>query len=121
PYIDLLPVWFAPGSDVRAGVAAFAEAAVTHPPAAPLRALVSREDGRPRAAFDGAVQALAAPPSGALVGLPVEPAAAETVARAVAGLQSRIGSGFAPAPAGGLGLRAPSGGPSEGAHIAGRF
>jgi hypothetical protein len=121
PYIDILPVWFDDGADVPAGVGRFAAEAVTHPPALPIRALVAATPEQPWNAFYGAVQALAASATSALAVIPDDAARAETFGRAVAGLRGRLAAGFAPAPRGGLALRAPSGGESAGARVVGRF
>lgn len=121
PYVDILPVAFAAGADVPSGIAAFAAEAALHPPAAELRAQVAAAEADEWSAFRGAVSALASSAPAALVALPRENASAETVARVVVDLQSRLAVEYAPAPLGGLELRSPDGGVSEGATVLGRF
>ena len=121
PYADVLPVVFASGADVGSGVAAFAAGAAAHPPAAELRADVQASAADPWSSFRGAVEALSASAATALVTLPAERQSAETVTRVVTALQYRLAGEYAPAPKGRLALRAPAGGPIEGASILGRF
>jgi hypothetical protein len=121
PYIDVLPVAFAAGADVASGVAGFAAEAALHPPAAALRADVAVDEADTWSSFRGAVGALASSAPAALVSLPTDGASAETVSRVVAGLQSRLAVEYAPAPLGGLALRTPEGGTTDGAVVLGRF
>jgi hypothetical protein len=121
PYVDILPVEFADGADIAQGIAAFASEAALHPPAAALRAMVASSPSDPWAGFRGAVAALAASASSALVELPPEAAPAEAVTHCVDELQSLLASDYAPAPSGGLGLRNPEGGATEGGIVVGRF
>jgi hypothetical protein len=121
PYAERLPVLLPAGSDVVAALAPFVQLAVEHPPAIAVAAYVAAAPDAPWAAFDDAVRALAGSVALALVGVPDEPAQAERLATAVAGLHAILAEGFAPAPPGRLALRAPAGGPSEGAALLGRF
>jgi hypothetical protein len=121
PYVDVLPIAFAAGADATAGIAEFAAEAVLHPPAAALRADVAADDAELWASFRGAVRALASSAPTALVAIPADVEAAETVARVVAGLQTRLAADYAPAPLGRLALRTPDGGATEGANVLGRF
>jgi hypothetical protein len=121
PYVDTLPVTFAPGVDVPSAIAAFASEAALHPPAAELRAVVAVDDADDWASFRGAVSALAASSPVAFVTLPTDGDKAERITRAVVHLQPRLGDGYAPAPVGGLRLRNPAGAVTPGATIVGRF
>jgi hypothetical protein len=121
PYIDILPVAFAAGSDVPSGVVAFAAEAVLHPPAAGLRAQVAADDSDLWWSFGGAVRALSSSSPSALVTLPSDDGGAEAVARVATHLQSRLADGYGPAPVGRLSLRAPEGGVAQGAAVFGRF
>jgi len=122
PYIDILPVAFAPTVNIASGVLAFAAEAALHPPAAELRADVAGgEQADAWASLRGAVQALAASARTALVALPTDAAQAAEVSRVVAELQSRLAAGYQPAPRGGLALRNPEGGVAGGAEVLGRF
>jgi hypothetical protein len=121
PYVDILPVSFGAGGDVSSGTAAFAAEAVLHPPAAELRAQVAADEADPWSSFRGALRALVWSAPSAFVTLPADAGNAETVARVVARLQARLAQDYAPAPVGGLALRTPSGGETEGASVLGRF
>jgi hypothetical protein len=121
PYVDVLPVFFASDTDVPSVLAAFSAEAVLHPPAAELRAQVAANDAEVWSSFRGAVIALASSSPSALVTLPQDAGAAESVSRVIAGLQSRLAAGYAPAPVGGLRLLSPEGGATAGALVLGRF
>jgi len=121
PYIDVLPVNFAAGADVAAGVMAFSAEAALHPPAADLRADVDAGDADPWSSFRGAVAALASSARTALVTLPADPPGAESVSRVVAELQARLAGGYQPAPAGRLAMRKSEGGEAAGTAVLGRF
>ena len=121
PYADVLPVTFEPGADVPAGIAAFAGEAALHPPAAELRAHVASSAADEWSSFRGAVLALESSAATALVAVPEETEFAQRVTRAVTELQSRLAADYAPAPRGGLALRAPDGGRNESDVIVGRF
>ena len=121
PYVDVLPVSFGVGADVPSGTAAFAAEAVLHPPAAELRAQVAADEADSFSSFRGALRALSSSAPSAFVTLPSDAGNAETVARVVARLQARLAQDYAPAPVGGLKLRTPAGGVTEGAAVLGRF
>jgi hypothetical protein len=121
PYIDVLPVNFGPGADVAAGATAFAAEAVLHPPAAELRVQVAADEADSWSSFRGALRAFGSSAPSAFVTLPIDAGNAETVARVVARLQARLAQDYAPAPVGGLALRTPAGGVTEGAAVLGRF
>jgi len=121
-YVDVLPVAFAPGADVAAGVSSFAAEAPLHPPAAELLAIVGSADAADGwASLRDAIRALDASAATALAVFPPDPAEAEEAARALSDLQARLAPGYAPAPRGGLALRLPEGGPAEGGGVLGRF
>ncbi len=121
PYVDILPIRFAPGADVSSGASAFAAEAASHPPAAELRVQVAVDEADTWSSFRGALRALASSAPRALVTLPADARNAESVARVVARLQARLAKDYAPAPVGGLALRAPTGEVTEGAAVLGRF
>ena len=121
PYVDILPVSFGTGADVTSGAAAFAAAAVLHPPAAELRIQVAADDADLWLSLRGAVRAFESSAPSALVTLPDYAVGAETVTRVVGRLQARLAQDYAPAPVGGLALRTPAGGRAEGAMVLGRF
>ena len=121
PYIDILPVNFGADADVTSGAAAFAAAAVLHPPTAKLRIQVAAEDEDLWSSLRGALRAFESSAPTAFVTLPADALGAESVTRVVGRLQVRLAQDYAPAPVGGLALRAPAGGMSEGAMVLGRF
>lgn len=121
PYVDILPVNFAVAADVAAGVAAFSAEAALHPPAAELRAYVAADIDDAWASVRGALRALGAAARSALVTLPADADNAGKVGRLVGRLQARLATDYSPAPVGGLSLREPEGGASEGGVVIARF
>lgn len=122
PYVDVLPVQFAAGADIASGISAFSAEAALHPPAAELRADVqSGSSADVWSSFRGAVGALAASARAALVELPADSDAAASVVSVVVELQSRLASGYQPAPLGRLAMRKPDGGAAAGTAVLGRF
>ncbi len=120
-YVDILPVALGVSARIDSAIAAYRAEAALHPPAAELRAYVTADEADPWSSVRGAASALAASAPAALATLPIDAAKAETVARVVANLQSRLASGYAPAPPGGLALRNPDGGVPSGGAVLGRF
>jgi hypothetical protein len=86
-----------------------------------LRADVAADEADMWSSFRGAVGALASSAPAALAALPTDGTNAETVARAVAGLQARLAADYAPAPLGRMALRTPEGAVTDGATVLGRF
>ena len=119
-YVDVVSVRVGPSGDPHA-VRRFLAESLAHPPAAPVWAYVERANDAPWAAPAGALRALAAGASAALVDLASDEPGTGDLLRWIGGAQQALGSGFAPAPTGAVRFEGPTGEPRADAEALAAF